>query len=144
MSKLREYINNNSVIKDEIYKQFESSLSCSICLDIMIDPVMCMNCEAKFCKTCQEDWSQRNNTCPNRCKNPKYEKSMIAQGLLSRLKFICYKCEEVIDYEDIKNHSKINCENNTKLRVLTESRLDVDDNMEKVKSMLIYYNYIIF
>ena len=68
---------------------------------------------------------------------------MIAQGLLSRLKFICYKCEEVIDYDDIKDHSKINCENNTKLRVLTESCLDVDDSMEKVKSMLIYYNYII-
>ena len=35
MSKLREYINNNTVIKDEIYKQFESSLCCSICLDII-------------------------------------------------------------------------------------------------------------
>ena len=69
---------------------------------------------------------------------------MIAQGLLSRLKFICYKCEEVIDYEDIREHSTINCENNTKLRVLTESNLNADDNMEKVKSMLIYYNYIIF
>ena len=144
MSKLREYINNNTVIKDEIYKQFESSLCCSICLDIMIDPVMCMNCQAKFCKSCQEDWSKRNDTCTNRCVNPKYEKSLIAQGLLSRLKFICNKCEEFIDYNDIKQHTTINCENNTKLRVLTESNLDIEDNLEKVKSMLIYYNYIIF
>jgi hypothetical protein len=76
--------------------------------------------------------------------NPKYEKSLIAQGLLSRLKFICNKCEEVIDYNDIKQHTTINCENNTKLRVLTKSNLNNEDNLEKVKSMLIYYNYIIF
>ena len=135
MSNLREYINESTVIKDEIYKQFESSICCVICQDIMIEPMMCMNCQAQYCKSCQENWSKKSKSCTNRCINTKYEKSILAQGLLSKLQFICKKCEKVIDYEDMKEHILSKCENDFQLKVLTEAQNNIKDELESVKSM---------
>ena len=50
MANLRDYINDKTVIKDEIYKNFEYSVTCSICSEIMINPMMCMNCQTVYCK----------------------------------------------------------------------------------------------
>lgn len=136
MSYLRKYINEKTVIKDEIYQQFETSICCVICTDIIIDPMMCMNCQAQYCKECIENWKKKATQCTNRCKNANYKKSLLAQGLLSKLKFICIKCEKIIDYDDMKNHSLINCENEDKLKILRESTIK-DSSMEVVKSMYI-------
>ena len=133
MSDLRKYINEKTLIKDEIYKQFESSVCCAICQDIIIEPVMCMNCQALYCKSCQEKMSKTSTICTNRCPNAIYEKSILAQGLLSKLKFKCENCEEIIDYDDIKKHSLTKCKNTSRLRVLSES--SIEDDLEKVKSM---------
>ena len=135
MSNLREYINESTVIKDEIYKQFESSICCVICQDIMIEPMMCMNCQAQYCKLCQENWSKKSKSCTNRCTNTKYEKSILAQGLLSKPHFICKKCDKVIDYEDMKDHILTKCENDFQLKVLTEAQNNIKDELESVKSM---------
>ena len=59
MDKLREYINEKNVIKDEFYTSFESSFTCSICSDIFIEPTMCMNCQNVYCKECIEGWLQK-------------------------------------------------------------------------------------
>ena len=134
---LREYINDKTVIKDEIFKQFENNISCSICLDIMIEPVMCMKCQAQCCKACQEDWLKKGNKgCTNRCTNTTFNKSILAQGLLSKLKFICGKCEQVFNYDDMEKHSLINCKNDSKIKILIESSIK-NDNMESIKSMYI-------
>ncbi len=34
MANIRDYINEENVIKDEIFKAFENSVTCSICSDI--------------------------------------------------------------------------------------------------------------
>ena len=140
MSNLREYINETTVIKDEIYKQFESSICCVICQEVMIDPMICMNCQAQYCKSCQENWSKKSKCCTNRCINTKYEKSILAQGLLNKLKFICKKCEKVIDYEDMKEHILTNCENDSQLKVLKEAEKNNEDEIESVKSKYININ----
>ena len=79
---------------------------------------MCMNCQAQYCKSCQENWSKKSKSCTNRCTNTKYEKSILAQGLLSKLQFICKKCE-----------------NDFQLKVLTEAQNNIKDELESVKSM---------
>ena len=70
MDDIREYINEKNVMKDEIYNAFEASVTCSICSDILIEPMMCMNCQIVNCKKCKEDWISKSHICPNKCKNP--------------------------------------------------------------------------
>ena len=122
MSNLRDYINYQTVIKDEIFKNFEYSLTCSICSDIMINPMMCMNCQAVFCKSCIDDWSKKSAHCTNRCQNTNYKKSILSQNFLSKLKFICRNCEKVINYDDVKEHSLIKCFNDTQIHLLLASK----------------------
>ena len=51
MSNLRKFINSDTLIKDEIYKNYEYSLCCAICSDILIESTICMYCQTLFCKT---------------------------------------------------------------------------------------------
>ena len=133
MSNLREYINNETLIKDEIYKNFEYSLTCNICQDIMIDPMMCMNCQAVYCQKCIEDWLKKSNSCTNRCKNINFKKSILSQNFLSKLKFICKNCEKVLDYDDVKQHSLTKCKNDSKIKLLKASEI-MDESMPNVNS----------
>ena len=110
MDKIREYINEKNVIKDEFYTNFESSFTCSICSDIFIEPTMCMNCQNVYCKECIEGWLQKSTTCPNRCQNTNFDKSKSTIEMLSKLNFICDKCDRVISYDEMKNHSLSNCQ----------------------------------
>ena len=133
MANLRDYINNETVIKDEIYKNFEYSLTCSICSDIMIDPMMCMNCQAVYCKSCIDNWSKKSAHCTNRCENTNYKKSILSQNFLSKLKFICRNCEKVLNYDDVKAHSLIKCNNDAKINLLLASQ-EEDKTMDIVNS----------
>ena len=133
MSNLREYINNETLIKDEIFKNFEFSVSCSICTEILINPMMCMNCQAVFCKSCIDEWSKKSAHCTNRCENTNYQKSILSQNILSKLKFICKKCEKVINYDDVKDHSLIKCYNDTKINLLLASQ-EENKTMDTVNS----------
>jgi hypothetical protein len=108
MDNIRDYINEENVIKDEIYNNFESSLTCSICSDIIIEPTMCMNCQNVYCKKCIDDWSKKSSKCPNRCQNTSYNKSVSISEILSKLKFICKKCDNIVNYNEMKTH-KYNC-----------------------------------
>ena len=142
MSNLRKFINSETLIKDEIYKNYEYSLCCAICSDILIEPTFCMNCQTVYCKTCIDDWTKKSNSCTNRCENPKFEKSILQQEILSKLKFICQSCDEVINYDDVKQHSLIKCTNESKLKLLRRSQ--TIDKHESVKSkyniyLILYY-----
>ena len=112
MDNIRDYINENNVIKDEFYTRFDNSLTCSICSEIFIEPTMCMNCQNVYCKKCIESWLQKSSTCPNRCQSTKFDKSLSTIEMLSKLKFICDKCDSIISYDDMKNHSLSNCKKN--------------------------------
>ena len=147
MSNLREYINDKTLIKDEIFKNFEFSVSCSICTEILINPMMCMKCQAVFCKSCIDTWSKKSADCPNRCENTNYKQSILSQNILSKLKFICPKCEKVINYDDIKDHSLIKCYNEAKITLLLESQENnktTDTVNSKHKNILIYFNIFFY
>ena len=39
-----------NVIQDEFFKSIKEEITCTICLDIKIDPVMCQKCQNSYCK----------------------------------------------------------------------------------------------
>jgi hypothetical protein len=92
-----------------------------------------MNCQAVFCKSCIDEWSKKSAHCTNRCENTNYQKSILSQNILSKLKFICKKCEKVINYDDVKDHSLIKCYNDTKINLLLASQ-EENKTMDTVNS----------
>ena len=123
MDTIRDYINEANVVKDEIYQTLENSVTCSICSDILIEPKMCMNCQNVYCEQCINNWTQKSITCPNRCQNTKYSKSLGISELLSKLKFICSKCSDVINYDDMKKHRFIDCKNKIKIVKINKDKI---------------------
>jgi hypothetical protein len=113
---MEQYINDDTIIKDAQYEVFKDLIYCQICECLMIEPVMCFNCQNNFCKKCINDWKSRNaNSCPNRCENPIYRDVIGKNRLISKFKFKCIKgCGAEIPFEDINNHYKSNCIENKK------------------------------
>ena len=123
---MESYINKETIVKNEIYKAFKDDINCPICLDILTEPQMCMNCQNVYCKKCIEEWSKRNNKCPNRCDNPNYKRSLEKAKTLSKLKFKCQKCGTNFLYDEIKKHSD-ECK---KYKKIIEHK---DNNKKKIK-----------
>lgn len=110
MEKIEDIMNDDYVVKDGAYNASKSSIFCQICQDIMIDPMMCMNCQNSFCKSCLEKWDREDKRCPNRCINPNYKKSRIMSNFLSNIKFTCKNCNNIINYDDMKRHFYSKCD----------------------------------
>ena len=89
---------------------------------------MCMNCQNVYCKTCIDDWKKKSIKCPNRCENPNYNKSLSTSEMLSKLKFICNKCDNVINYDDMKIHSLKDCSKEKKIEELPKSKSKEEEN----------------
>lgn len=133
MEKMRNYINCENVIKDEIYQTLENSVNCPICTDIIIEPTMCMSCQNVYCQACINDWLQKSKTCPNRCKNTNFNKSLSISELLSKLKFICSKCDEVINYNDMTKHSLLDCKREKEEKLKKEKTIQKSKNEKNSK-----------
>ena len=104
---MEEYINEKTIIKNEIYNSYKDFITCPLCSGIFINPVMCMKCQTAFCKKCADDWSLKNPTkCQKGCLEPNYEKCLCKKDFLSVLKFICQKCQTEFQYDDAEEHSK--------------------------------------
>ena len=120
-----EFMNDDTIVKDEIYNAFKDSISCPLCLSILINPVMCIKCQNVYCKKCADDWSKKSEKCPNRCDNPDYQKSIGKKDILSKLKFKCKKCGNTFQYENIEKHyNTCSSDKNTS----EENKLKEDNN----------------
>lgn len=102
-------INDNTIIKDDIYNTFKDSVSCPLCFSILINPIMCMNCQNVFCKSCINEWSKKDDKCPNRCANPNYKRSLGKNEILSKIKVKCENCGNPIQYDNVLRHYKSCC-----------------------------------
>ena len=103
--------NENSILNKEYYKSIEKILKCSICLEIVYEPLQCQTCQNSFCKKCIENWRKQSNSninCPFKCVNSNFVKSLIISQLLSGLKYKC-KCEKEILYDDFQKHLDLEC-----------------------------------
>lgn len=106
---MENYINEDTVVNNEIYSTFKEDVICPICTNILIEPQMCMSCQNVYCKKCIDDWSKKNDKCPNRCENTNYQRSLEKKNILSKLKFNCIKCKEEIKYDEMEKHLN-NCD----------------------------------
>ena len=90
-----------------------NELLCSICTDVVEDPLECAECETAFCKTCIEDWMSRSQDCPNRCKITLRPPHRILRNILESQQLRCrrYKegCPFVSDLAKIKSHDEEDC-----------------------------------
>jgi len=115
---MENYINEDTIIEDDIYSNFKDSVICGICSNILIEPTMCMNCQNAYCQKCINDWSKRDNRCPYHCENPSYKKSIEKSNILSKL-------DGEILYDNVKKHSEIcKSEKVQKINIARLKRLD--------------------
>jgi len=90
-------------------KDIENFL-CSICIDIVNNPIQCSDCEHFFCEGCINKHVFIKNDCPN-CKTQPFSKEKIcrlARVFLEKLEFDCpMKCKEIIKFFDAEKHKSI-------------------------------------
>jgi hypothetical protein len=88
-------------------KELENYFRCSICLEVVDDPMQCGRCQKWNCSSCIKRWNKKSNTCPN-CHTGPYKAaeslSMFALNQLNDTLFKCDLCSEVIKYELMKGH----------------------------------------
>lgn len=110
MVDLYDYIKEDYISNKESYELIKQSVICYICREIMVKPVMCMNCQNVFCRRCIEHWNNLKNYCPYKCPNPEYKKCVLVGNLLSSLEIICKDCESVIKFDNMERHVLSKCD----------------------------------
>lgn len=106
---MEEYINNKTIIENEIFLAFKDNVICSLCKNILIFPIICMKCHKVYCKKCIDDWNKNNQEYPNGCKEYDYQECLGKNEILSKLKFKCLGCGEKIFYNEVIRHYESGC-----------------------------------
>ena len=110
---MEQYVNENTIIKNNTYELFQELIFCPICERLMIEPVICLGCQNNYCKNCIENWKKKDGSCPNKCKDPIFKDVIGRNRLISRFSFKCIKgCGAEIPFDDINTHYNSNCLNN--------------------------------
>ena len=135
-------IPESSVINKEVLEQFNSTelLTCSICLGLLNDPVMCESCQNSFCRNCIDSWLERNNTCPMKCKKISFIE--VNRTLKTLLEMVLIQCAcgtkvSLLKYPDHKVECMtitcFNCKENVQLKNLRiQSIHSIDEINNKV------------
>lgn len=110
---MEQYVNNDTLKEDEISKMFKDSATCPICKSILINPFICLKCQKAFCQKCIDKWKEKNENCPNGCKEPEYQKCIGKNDILSKLKFFCVGCQAEITYDKAESHHNSCCPGKT-------------------------------
>ena len=100
-----KFINNDTIIKDDIYKSFKGLISCPLCNNILIEPVMCMKCQKSFCKKCINEMADIK--CPNNCEQANFQNCISKNEILTKLKFKCKYCKSILSYDDALKHKNV-------------------------------------
>ena len=93
------------IVNKEYYEGVKDKINCSICLNIIVNPVQCDKWQKFFCSDCIKGVTE----CPFRCKNNKYTSGLLCKQLISELKIKC-KCGKVIDFDHFQKHKEEECE----------------------------------
>ena len=108
---MEAYVNNKTLVEDDISKALKLLVTCSLCNNILINPVMCMGCQKVYCKKCIDNSINIDRKC--KCENKDYPKCIGKNEILSKLKFICVGCQEEISYEEAEKHHDSCCPGKT-------------------------------
>lgn len=93
-----------------------SDITCSICTEMLDNPIVIKECEHYFCSSCLMDWiaTQKHEgkelTCPD-CRGPLSDADLnkrprLMRSVLSRYQLKCSNetCEVVSDYDGYNTH----------------------------------------
>ena len=130
-------------IKDEYFNSIKDEVTCSICYDLKIDPIMCTKCQNSYCSKCITKWQNSSNKCPFQCDSPNYTVARIVKNLMSKLNFKCKNgCNKIIPFEKIQIHNeyeweKINSQEKyekllKKYNELLEEKNELENNVGKI------------
>ena len=107
---MEKYVNQDTIVKNQVYELFKDSIICPICDEVMIEPVICLNCQNSYCKKCIEKFKEKGELCPNKCENPIIKDIIGKNNYISKFKFKCIKgCGEEILFNDIEKHYSTEC-----------------------------------
>jgi len=107
---MEQYVNNDTIIKNEMYYSFKDSITCQMCSKLMIKPVICFGCQSSFCKKCIEAQKKEDGLCPRKCDNPIIKDVIEKNNNIFKFKFKCIKgCEEEILFKDLESHYSTDC-----------------------------------
>ena len=107
---MEEYVNENTIVKNEMYNAFKDSIICHICSRIMIEPVICLSCQDTFCKNCYK----KNGSC-QKCNNSNIQDVIDKNRHITKFKFKCIKkCGAEIPFDEINSHYNSGCEKKIK------------------------------
>ena len=122
---MEKYANENTIIKNEAYNAFKDSITCQICFKLMIEPVICLECQNTFCKKCIEVWKEKKGSCPSGCNNPDIKDVIRKNNLITKFKFKCIKgCGEEILFKDLETHYSSDCTSKKKkIKFLTKEEV---------------------
>ena len=150
---MEEYVNEDTIIKNELYETLKDDITCSLCQHLMIYPVMCMNCMNIYCKKCIEDWTKKGGGCPNKCNEYKFKDVIEKNNHITKFKFKCIKgCGAEIPFLDLNKHYSENCSpkkvGDKKLKTLTskeaaEYKKNTGKDIPHVNSKIIFI-YLIY
>jgi hypothetical protein len=108
---MEKYVNNKTLVESEIAKALKSSVTCPLCSNILISPVMCMGCQKVYCKKCIDNSVNIDRKC--KCDNKDYQKCIGKNEILSQLNFYCVGCGQEIKYEEAQKHHDSCCPDKT-------------------------------
>ena len=134
---MEEYVNENTIIKNEIYDLFKDTIICPLCSHIMIEPVICLNCQNTFCKKCYE----KNGSCSNKCNNSQVKDVIGKNKYITKFKFRCIKgCGEEIPFDNIKDHYSSNCKRKPRTLTPKEAAAYTQKTKKKLPHLASKYN----
>ena len=108
---METYINNDTLIENDVTRMLKSSIICPLCNNILITPFMCMVCQKVYCKKCIDDPNNKDKKCT--CEGANYQKCIGKNDILSALKFTCVGCSKEIKYDEAQKHHDSCCPDKT-------------------------------
>ena len=114
-------------------QEISPTFQCSICLDLVMDPVECENCSKLFCNECINGWLKNSNQCPNKhlFKKANDLDEWIKKSL-NKIFINCpyFKCNSKYNYNMWKNHLKVCNYKSNGIQLFTPSGEEVFKWME--------------
>ena len=110
------HLNLDLVINKAFFEPMVKELTCLICKGLLVDPILCSECESPFCTSCITIWKLRNNNCINKCKGPFQIKQItkMMKDIMNKVLLNCNICKSEISLNSYPSHI-ISCEDNSKL-----------------------------
>lgn len=101
----RPKIDIENIIDYSSYRMNSKKYKCSLCEQILLNPIMCSQCKTIFCRNCIFPYTLKHNSCPNDCKDFDLEYPDSNQmKTFSKFDVLCKLCENIFPITKYQSH----------------------------------------